>query len=405
MTVTRAASLGVGAMVGAGIFALLGEVGAVVGSSVWLAFVGGGVVALLNGYSYGHLGARYPSVGGPIDYLARGYGVGVFSGGLSLFDYAASVIGMALVARACGSYVAALLGAGQPSSLLVGSLAAAAVVGITLVNAAGSGSVGLYGSTTVSYVLAKMGELPETFDRRVWHHAPDTTLPICNMNVAFAWRGGPLLTLHNQEVVATKLFRDRAIHQPDLAASGTAVFLGILKSKVYHLADVLESTYGSLEQLSRRVLSQTEPDLHADLVGLAALEDQNGKIRLNLMDTQRVLTSLHRNDRFEEGIRRLGEVLSDVESLLSHTAFLLEEIGFLSDTIIGLINIEQNQIVKVLSVIAAVFLPPTLIASLYGMNFHHMPKLSWPLGYPIAILMMVLFGAAPYLQAKRRSWM
>lgn len=141
MTVARAVSLGIGAMVGAGIFALLGEVGAVASSSVWLAFLGGGAVALLNGYSYGRLGARYPSAGGPVDYLARAYGVGVFAGGLSIFYYAAGVIGMAMVARAFGSYAAAVLGAASPSSMLVGALAAAAVVGITLVNAAGSGSV------------------------------------------------------------------------------------------------------------------------------------------------------------------------------------------------------------------------------------------------------------------------
>jgi amino acid transporter len=142
MTVARAVSLGIGAMVGAGIFALLGEVGAVASSSVWLAFVGGGVVALLNGYSYGRLGARYPSAGGPVDYLTRGYGVGVFAGGLSIFYYAAGVIGMAMVARAFGSYAAALFGSAQPSSPLAGALAAAAVVAVTIVNAAGTGSVG-----------------------------------------------------------------------------------------------------------------------------------------------------------------------------------------------------------------------------------------------------------------------
>lgn len=229
--------------------------------------------------------------------------------------------------------------------------------------------------------------------------------PIRNMNVVFAWRGGPLLSLHDQDLVAAQLFRSRAEHQPELAGDGMCVFLGILESKVDHLADVLESTYGRLEQLSRRVLDQTEADLQADLVALAEVEDQNGKIRLNLMDTQRVLTSLHRSDKLDQGDHRLDEVLRDVESLLSHTAFLLEEISFLSGTIIGLINIEQNQVVKVLSVVASVFLPPTLIASLYGMNFLHMPELSWPVGYPLAILLMVILGAAPYLYAKRRGWM
>jgi len=229
--------------------------------------------------------------------------------------------------------------------------------------------------------------------------------PIRNMNVAFAWRGGPLLSLHDEDLKAAQMFRSRAGHQPELAGDGMAVFLGILESKVDHLADVLEDTYGRLEQLTRRVLDQTEADLQSDLVALAEVEDQNGKIRLNLMDTQRVLTSLRRSDKLDEGKQRLDEVLRDVDSLLSHTAFLLEQISFLSDTTIGLINIEQNQIVKVLSVVAAVFLPPTLIASLYGMNFHHMPELSWAIGYPMAIALMIILGATPYLYAKQRGWM
>lgn len=228
--------------------------------------------------------------------------------------------------------------------------------------------------------------------------------PTRNMNVAFAWRGGPLLSLHDLTLVAGQLFKDRAKRQPALAADGMSVFLGILESKVDHLADVLEGTYERLEQLSQSVVDLTEADLQSDLVALAAVQDQNGKIRLNLMDTQRVLASLRRSNKLDRGAHRLDEVLRDIASLLSHNAFLLEEIGFLSDTIIGLINIEQNQIVKVLSVVAVVFLPPTLIASLYGMNFRHMPELSWTLGYPLAILLMGVLGAAPYLYAKRRRW-
>jgi len=142
MTMPRAAALGIGSMVGAGIFALLGEVGAVAGASVWIAFAIGGVVALLNGYSYSRFGARYPSVGGPVDYLTRGYGEGVFAGGLSIFYYASGVIGMAMVARAFGSYAATLFGLSTSSSLTTGSFAAAIVIGLMVLNASGSTSVG-----------------------------------------------------------------------------------------------------------------------------------------------------------------------------------------------------------------------------------------------------------------------
>lgn len=228
---------------------------------------------------------------------------------------------------------------------------------------------------------------------------------IRNMNVAFAWRGGPLISQHERELVAAQMFRERADAQPELAGDGMAALFGILESKIDHLADVLEDTYGSLEELSRRVLDEGETDLQSGLVALAEVEDQNGKIRLNLMDTQRVLTSLLRSRKVEVGRPRLAEVLRDVESLLSHTAFLLEEISFLSSTILGLISTAQNQIVKVLSVAAVVFLPPTLVASMYGMNFRHMPELSWTVGYPLAVILMAALGVAPYLYAKRRGWM
>ena len=153
MTVPRAAALGIGSMVGAGIFALLGEVGAVAGGSVWIAFVIGGIVALLNGYSYGRLGARFPSAGGPVDYLTRGYGEGVFAGGLSIFYYVSSVIGMAMVARAFGSYAATLFGLPAASTLVTGAFSAAVIVSLTLLNAAGSGSVG---KAELAIVAAKL---------------------------------------------------------------------------------------------------------------------------------------------------------------------------------------------------------------------------------------------------------
>jgi amino acid transporter len=153
MTVPRAAALGIGSMVGAGIFALLGQVGAVAGGSVWIAFVIGGIVALLNGYSYGRLGARFPSAGGPVDYLTRGYGEGVFAGGLSIFYYVSGVIGMAMVARAFGSYAATLFGLSATSTLVTGAFSSVVIVALTLLNAAGSGSVG---KAELAIVAAKL---------------------------------------------------------------------------------------------------------------------------------------------------------------------------------------------------------------------------------------------------------
>jgi magnesium transporter len=97
--------------------------------------------------------------------------------------------------------------------------------------------------------------------------------------------------------------------------------------------------------------------------------------------------------------------MRDIETLMSHTTFVFEKVNFLMDSAQGFINIQQNQIIKIFSIAAVVFLPPTLVASIYGMNFDHMPELHWELGYPLALLMMVISGIAPYLYFKRKGWL
>jgi len=139
MTFTGAVSLGVGAMIGAGIFALLGEAGSMAGSAVWASFVIGGIVALLTGYSLGRLGARYPSAGGIVEYLVHGYGNSLFAGAVSVMMYIAALISLALVAKAFGSYGAALVGA---PSWVASVLAVAVMVVFVAINLRGEASVG-----------------------------------------------------------------------------------------------------------------------------------------------------------------------------------------------------------------------------------------------------------------------
>jgi magnesium transporter len=124
------------------------------------------------------------------------------------------------------------------------------------------------------------------------------------------------------------------------------------------------------------------------------------------MDTQRALAFLQRRGRGDETVRDwIREILRDIDSLLPHNTFLFEKVNFLMNAAMGLINIEQNQIIKIFSIAAVVFLPPTLIASIYGMNFDVMPELHWWWGYPLALCAMVLSGIAPYWYFKRKGWL
>ena len=97
--------------------------------------------------------------------------------------------------------------------------------------------------------------------------------------------------------------------------------------------------------------------------------------------------------------------MRDIDTLMSHTNFMFEKINFLMDAAQGFINIEQNKIIKTFSIASVVFLPPTLVASIYGMNFVHMPELQWMAGYPFALILMVLAGLAPFYYFKRQGWL
>lgn len=224
--------------------------------------------------------------------------------------------------------------------------------------------------------------------------------------VAFIVSGGRLITLHEHNLSVFRLLRLRARREPGLAEDEISLLLGLFETKVENLADRLERVHTDLEHVSTMVLADSNVNLEEAIDELTRQEDINGKIRLCLMDTQRALTFLLRRGRLDADNREwIREQLRDLDSLLPHNAFLFEKVNFLMDAAMGFSNIEQNQIIKIFSIAAVVFLPPTLVASIYGMNFHFMPELDWKWGYPVAVLIMLLSGVAPYVYFKRKGWL
>ena len=135
-------------------------------------------------------------------------------------------------------------------------------------------------------------------------------------------------------------------------------------------------------------------------------EDMSGRIRRNAMDTRRAVSFMMRSrmlnaDQFEEA----RQILRDIESLDNHTAFLFDKINFLMAATVGFININQNKIIKIFSVASVALLPPTLIASIYGMNFKFMPELDWQSGYPFALALMVASALVPMWYFRKRGWL
>ncbi|WON77116.1 magnesium/cobalt transporter CorA [Serratia sp. UGAL515B_01] len=228
-----------------------------------------------------------------------------------------------------------------------------------------------------------------------------------NSTVAFTIRDGRLYTLRERELPAFRLYRMRARNMKMVDGNAYELLLDLFETKIEQLADEIENVYSDLEKLSRVIMEGRQGDEYDEALStLAELEDIGWKVRLCLMDTQRALNFLVRKARLPTSqLDQAREILRDIESLLPHNESLFQKVNFLMQAAMGFINIEQNRIIKIFSVVSVVFLPPTLVASSYGMNFDFMPELRWSFGYPGAIGLMILAGLAPYLYFKRKNWL
>ncbi len=228
-----------------------------------------------------------------------------------------------------------------------------------------------------------------------------------NISAAFVFCGERLFTLRKEELAAFRLFRLRARKGLVSLTNSKSIMLGLFETKVENLADIVERIAADLEKTSRQVLGNAEQDdMESVLTALALQEDVNGKVRISMVDLQRMLYLLLRSGLLNaEQSERLRDIIRDSESLIASTSFLFDKIKFLLDTTLGFINVNQNKIIKIFSVASVVFLPPTMIASVYGMNFGLMPELHWHLGYPFALLLMLGSAMAPYWWFKKKKWL
>jgi magnesium transporter len=219
---------------------------------------------------------------------------------------------------------------------------------------------------------------------------------------------GVLFSIHDEDVPVFRLLRMRARRAPGLIEDAKEVLLKLFDADAEYSADTLEDIYVDLEKVSAKVLSGDVTDqLAAEvLASIAQHEDLNGRIRRNMMDTRRALSFMMRSKMLNaEQFEDARQILRDIDSLDSHTAFLFDKINFLMDATVGFININQNKIIKIFSVASVALLPPTLIASVYGMNFAHMPELAQTWGYPYALALMVASAVVPMWYFRRRGWL
>jgi magnesium transporter len=195
--------------------------------------------------------------------------------------------------------------------------------------------------------------------------------------------------------------------------SGDSVLMDLLDAVIDRAADIQERVGAEIDQISHSIFEPDEamvpPSYNDILKALGRKGDLTSKVRESLVSIGRLLLFLANE---AEGMKwpkdtrtQLQSMQRDVISLTDHASYLTNKIIFLLDAMLGVVNIEQNNIIKIFSVAAVVLMPPTLIASVYGMNFRHMPELDWHLGYPLALVVMVLAAALPYLYFKWRKWL
>ncbi|MEJ0026425.1 MAG: magnesium transporter CorA family protein [Rhizomicrobium sp.] len=195
---------------------------------------------------------------------------------------------------------------------------------------------------------------------------------------------------------------------------GEMVLMALLDVIIDRMADVLERAGSEIETLSKEIFQPSEgtvlqsKDFQNVLRRLGRKHDLTGKMRESLLSISRVLSFLTpaMDGKPNKEVRTHIKTLTrDVQSLQDHTGFLGGKLNYLLDATLGLINIDQNNIIKIMSVAAIVFLPPTLFASIWGMNFQAMPELHTAIGYPIALVIIVISGILPYVWFKRRGWL
>ena len=220
---------------------------------------------------------------------------------------------------------------------------------------------------------------------------------------------GVLFSIHDEDVPVFRLLRMRARRAPGLIEDAKEVLLKLFDADAEYSADTLEDIYVQLEKVSTQVLSGDMTDALAGVVlgAIARHEDLNGRIRRNMMDTRRAVSFMMRSKMLNaEQFEDARQILRDIDSLDSHTAFLFDKINFLMDATVGFININQNKIIKIFSVASVALLPPTLVASVYGMNLKF-PELDFLGGwsYPYILALMAASAVVPMWYFRKRGWL
>ncbi len=235
--------------------------------------------------------------------------------------------------------------------------------------------------------------------------------------ISFVLTPGSLVTVRYATPKAFSVFAVRAQRSPGLLASSDAVMLHLFEQVVDRLADILERIGADMDRASQAAFrtarakvkaTAKDADLKDALITLGQVGEVTTRASETLLGLSRILTFLGAEKavavrRENQGL--IKTLVRDVRSLVEHAGFLNNKANFLLDAVLGIINVEQNAIIKTFTVASVALMPPTLVASIYGMNFRSMPELDWSIGYPLALLLMVVSAVVPVAYFRRKGWL
>jgi magnesium transporter len=226
-----------------------------------------------------------------------------------------------------------------------------------------------------------------------------------NVDVGFTINNGRLYTLRSDDLPEFRGFYSLACKNPELRKGAVGITLGIVSTRIGMMADLYERLEKELEPISLSIFRGNPHAMSRVLESLARIEDINGKARLGLLENKHAQSNLAHSAEAAGQADAFTEIALDADSLMTFSTFLAERAKFLMDAALGMINIAQNKRLNIFTVLAVILMPPTLIASIYGMNFRHMPEIEWYYGYPLALVLMLIVAVGPIVYLRRKDWL
>ena len=224
-----------------------------------------------------------------------------------------------------------------------------------------------------------------------------------NETVSFILQDDLLISVRYKKLASFDASIKKLLSSPREYRTGYSIFSQIIDIRIDTDADIIEELNRDIAAIRKQAFNDDveNEDL---LEQMSTFENLNMKIRENLTDKQRILNSLLESQKITEDKSELPIMLKDIRSLIDHTNFNFERIDYLQNIFIGLLSVEQNKVIKIFTIVNVIFLPPTLIASIYGMNFDIMPELNWEYGYLFSIGVMILAAVTPLIIFKKKGW-